>query len=50
MAENKEMQFVFGEFENKRKKEKIFFDLPEPGFGPQIFSNFSAHNLNFHGS
>ena len=25
------------------------FDLPERGFEPQIFSNFSAHDLNFHG-
>jgi hypothetical protein len=29
-----------GEFEN---------DLQERGFEPQIFSNFPAHDLNFHG-
>ena len=26
------------------------FDLPERGFKPQIFSNFPAHDLNFHES
>ena len=31
------------------KKEQFFFDLPERGFEPQIFSNFPAHDLNFHG-
>ena len=25
------------------------FDFPEWGFEPQIFSNFPAHDLNFHG-
>ena len=30
---------------NKNKK----FDLPERGFEPQIFSNFPAHDSNFHG-
>ena len=31
---------------------KIFvfiFDLPDRGFEPHIFSNFPAHDLNFHG-
>ncbi len=37
------------EFENEKKKEQHFFDLPERGFEPQIFSNFPAHDLNFHG-
>jgi hypothetical protein len=36
-------------FENEKKKEQHFFDLPEWGFEPQIFSNFPAHDLNFHG-
>ena len=31
---------------NEQKKDKIFFDLPERGFEPQIFSNFPAHDLN----
>ena len=35
------------EFENKKRKEHIFFDLPERGFEPQIFGNFAAHDLNF---
>ena len=37
------------EFENEKKKEQKNFDLPERGFEPQIFSNFPAHDLNFHG-
>jgi hypothetical protein len=37
------------EFENEKKKEQTNFDLPEQGFEPQIFSNFPAHDLNFHG-
>ena len=37
------------EFEKKKKKEQKNFDLPERGFEPQIFSNFPAHDLNFHG-
>ena len=36
------------EFENEKKKEQKIFDLPERGFEPQIFSNFPAHDLNFH--
>ena len=32
----------------KRKKDKKKFDLLEQGFEPQIFSNFPAHDLNFH--
>ena len=38
-----------GEFENEKKKGQNFFDLPEGGFEPQIFSNVPAHDLNFHG-
>ncbi len=38
----------YGEFENKKKKGQKIFDLPERGFEPQIFSNFPAHDLNFH--
>ena len=50
MAENKYMYAVFyGEFENEQKQDKIFFDLQELGFEPRIFSNFPAHDLNFHG-
>ena len=37
------------EFGNEKKKEQNFFDLLERGFEPQIFSNFPAHDLNFHG-
>jgi hypothetical protein len=37
------------EFENEKKKEQNFFDLLEWGFEPPIFSNFPAHDLNFHG-
>ena len=35
----------YGEFENEQKKDKKI----EQGFKPQIFSNFPAHDLNFHG-
>ena len=38
-----------GEFENEKKKGQKKIDLPELGFEPQIFSNFPAHFLNFHG-
>ena len=44
-----DMHFFCKEFENEKKKEQKFFDLPEWGFEPQIFSNFPAHDLNFHG-
>ena len=37
------------EFENGKKKEQKRFDLLERGFESQIFSNFPAHDLNFHG-
>jgi hypothetical protein len=38
------------EFENERKNDKKkFFDLPEQGFEPRIFSHFPAQDLNFHG-
>jgi hypothetical protein len=40
---------LFEEFENEKKKEQKYFDLPERGIEPQIFSNFPAHDLNFHG-
>ena len=33
----------------KRKKRTTFFVLPERGFKPQIFSDFPANDLNFHG-
>ena len=49
MVKNKDTQFFFGEFENEQKKDKKIFDLPEQGYEPQIFSNFPAHDLNFHG-
>ena len=31
----------YGEFENEKKKGQKKFDLPERGFDPQIFINFS---------
>ena len=43
------MVVFYGEFEKEQKKDKQFFDLPEWGFEPQIFRNFAAHDLNFHG-
>ena len=35
--------------ENLKMKRKRTGDLSEEGFKPQIFSNFPAHDLNFHG-
>ena len=49
MVENKVAQFFYGEFENEKKKGQKFFDLPERGFEPQIFTNFPTHDLNFCG-
>ena len=37
------------EFKNDKEKEQRNYDLPEQGFEPQIFSNFPAHDLNYHG-
>ena len=37
---------IFEECENENDKKNI--DHPERGFEPQIFSNFPAHDLNFH--
>ena len=43
MVINKVNNAVFyGEFENGKKKR-------QKNFEPQIFSNFPAHDLNFHG-
>ena len=48
MVKNKDVQVFNGEFENENKKGQNFFDLPERGFEPWIFSNFLDHDLNFH--
>ena len=48
MVKNKDTVF-YVEFENGKKKYQNIFDPPEWGFEPQIFSNFPAHDLNFHG-
>ena len=47
MVKNKDMPVFYGEFENEKKGQKIF-GLLEWGLEPQIFSNFPAHDLNFH--
>ena len=44
------MQFFMENLKGKRKKGQKNFDFPEWGFEPQVFSNFPAHDLNFHGS
>ena len=49
MVKKQRYAVLYGEFENEKKKEQKNFDLPEPGFEPKIFSNFPAHDLNFHG-
>ena len=40
MVKNKDMQFFMENFKWKEKTDKKFFDLPERGFEPRIFSNF----------
>jgi hypothetical protein len=50
MIKNTDMQFFMENLKiNEQKKDKAKFDIPERGFEPQIFSNFPAHDLNFHG-
>ena len=50
MIKNTDMQFFMENLKiNEQKKDKEKFDIPERGFEPQIFSNFPAHDLNFHG-
>jgi hypothetical protein len=48
MVNNKDMQFFMENLKMERKKGQKFFDLPQRGFDPQIFSNFPAHDLNCH--
>ena len=48
MVKKQRYAVFYGEFENEKKKGRNFFDLPERGFEPQIFSNFPANDLNFH--
>ena len=48
MVKKQRYTVFYGEFENEQKKGKKI-DLPERRFGPQIFRNFLAHDLNFHG-
>ena len=49
MVKKQRYAVFYGEFENEKKKRQKDFHLPEQGFEPQIFSNFSAHDLKFHG-
>ena len=49
MVKKQRYAVFYGEFENEKKKGQKNCDLPELGFEPQIFNNFPAHNLNFHG-
>ena len=49
MVKNKGMQFFMENLKMKRKKEQKNFDLPEREFEPQIFNNFPAYDLDFHG-
>ena len=49
MVKNNDVQFFWKILKWTEKRQKNF-DLPERGFEPKIFSNFAAHDLNFHGS
>ena len=46
---NKRYPLLCEEFEDEKKKERKYFDLPERGFELQNLSNFPAHDLTFHG-
>ena len=48
MVKKQRYAVFYGEFKNEKKKGQKNFDLPERGFEPHIFSNFPAHDLNFH--
>ena len=48
MIKNKDVQVFMENLRIEKKKAQTFFDLPKRGFEPQIFSNFPAHDLNFH--
>ena len=48
MVKIKYTQFCVKNLKKRRKKIQKKFDLSEQGFEPQIFSNFPAHDLNFH--
>ena len=45
MIKNKDVQVFMENLIIEKKKAHTFFDLPERGFEPQIFSNFPAHDL-----
>ena len=49
MAKNKDIQFFMENLKMYRKRTTKKIDLPELRFEPKIFSNFPAHDLNFHG-
>ena len=44
----RKIRIFSGDFTKKKKIQKNV-DLPERGFEPQVFNNFPAHDLNFHG-
>ena len=48
MVKIKETQFCAKNLKMEKKEQKNF-DLPEQGYETQIFSNFPAHDMNFHG-
>ena len=48
MVKKQRYAVFYGDFENEQKKDKKI-DLPERTFEPQIFNNFPANDLNFHG-
>ena len=49
MVKDKDMQFFMENLKIKRKKDKKILAFQSMGFEPQIFSDFPAHDLNFHG-
>ena len=38
--------FLYGKFENAKKKDKFFFGLPKRGFEPQMFLSDATTTIN----
>ena len=49
MVKKQRYAIFYGEFENATEKRQKKIWPSGAGIRPQIFSNFSAHDLNFHG-
>ena len=50
MVKHKDVQFFMENLKMNRKRTKTFLTYQSGDSNPQIFSNFPAHDLNFHES